>query len=422
MKKMLLLLLVFILLLHENYAQQVVFVATVFRNTTTNPCTITVQLGLDNKINSCNSNSTSGAINVVDINFKFNWNPAILNLVDVTFIPSGGKLDDPSHFSGSPADNGTPFTNATNVQNKNYAYGTFRSFNFQRSTNYCNSTINVPCGMIVPLFMATFTMDCAVSNNYSFNYNANGNNDTYIVQFIPQNGVPTNDFKEILFEIDQTRSLSDMSGKCNSDGTIKNDNSLTNNTSGNYYTNTQGAILPVHINDFIVAQQGQYNLLHWTTQTELFNKGFEIQKKVNDEFKTIAFVFSKAEGGNSNIPLAYSYKDMGALPGQTIYYRLKMISDLGMASYSEVRSVKRLQSPQVKVFPNPSVGWLNIILPEESMQYDIQIVDYMGRMVRAFHNIRQPFLHVADLPRGFYQVLVTHRQTGNRSVEKLIVQ
>lgn len=71
-------------------------------------------------------------------------------------------------------------------------------------------------------------------------------------------------------------------------------------------------------------------LLHWTTETETTNQGFEIQKSNGGEFITIAFV----EGaGTTEVEHDYYYYD-SVSDTTANYFRLKQISFNGSVKFS----------------------------------------------------------------------------------------
>jgi hypothetical protein len=259
----------------QSFSQQVNFVSTSFYNSTT--CEVTIQVGLQRKDGGCGN-----SVKIAAVDFAVQWSSDLL-LVSSAFIPSGAKLDQSDFLSSVGPDNGypqidvSPFTgNAVTTYNKG-ASGTYKSYQFRRSTNQCNNIISLECGMVVPFFTATFKLaNCANANQYSFTYNntAGANNSNYIAEFITNlNTAPSNSNKEILIYSSQTASFDDVSGNCNS-GTINNVSVLSANISSNNFINTYGAILPLAL-DYFKARQKRPNGLHYMnsiTQNTLLNE------------------------------------------------------------------------------------------------------------------------------------------------------
>lgn len=78
--------------------------------------------------------------------------------------------------------------------------------------------------------------------------------------------------------------------------------------------------------------------IKWITSSEKNNRGFYIQRKIGNEWKNIAFIFSAADSGNSTSELAYEYRDTNSQKRIT-NYRLQQIDIHGVVSYSEIFTV-----------------------------------------------------------------------------------
>lgn len=399
---------------------QVNFITTVFYNSSNN--TISVQVGLRRE----NPQNCAGIIAIAEVDFEMQWS-ADVRLQSSWFIPTDGKLDASDYLSGGSADNGLPdpFPGTNGTRPNTIGTETYQTFAFHRSTNLCANTIQIECGQIAPLFYASFELTVPANfNQYSFIYdNANGaNNSNYIVEFNDDNAAPSNTNKEILFVTSKTKSLSDLSGNsCNADGTIKNTNTAAL-VGSPAYTNTYGAILPAIINLFDVKKQGTQTILNWSTSVEELNKGFEIQRKVNSHFETIGFMNSKATQGFSSQLLNYSFTDDEQFPAKTVYYRLKLIGFNGQEAYSEVRVMRNAGKLQTLIYPNPSAGDLQVVLPQNTGINMIELTDYSGKRIRVWEKYNSPVLNISNLPKGLFIFTITNLQTSERTVEKIIVQ
>ena len=120
--------------------------------------------------------------------------------------------------------------------------------------------------------------------------------------------------------------------------------------------------LPVELISFTASLQGKGVILNWTTQTEVQNYGFEVErlqdyssnggKRLND-WEKIGFVQGQ---GNSNAPKEYSFTDNNLLFGK-YYYRLKQIGTDGSYEYSSEVEVATGKIPEGFVleqnYPNP---------------------------------------------------------------------
>ena len=145
------------------------------------------------------------------------------------------------------------------------------------------------------------------------------------------------------------------------------------------------APLPVTMFDLEGERAGKVNRLHWTTLTEVNNKGFEVQRSPDGiRFGSLRFVVSKAKDNNSQSPIAYEYIDENPLPA-TNYYRLMQTDIDGKTTYSNVVAIKGDKTPQVvitNIYPIPAKDNLQlVILSPASLQVGITITDLAGRNI-----------------------------------------
>jgi len=125
---------------------------------------------------------------------------------------------------------------------------------------------------------------------------------------------------------------------------------FTPNISGNPIE----APLPVNISKFEADGRDSFIQLSWITETELNNKGFEIQRsqKEGSEFNTIGWVDGH---GNTSMPVTYTFQDKKVSPGVKYYYRLKQV-DLDNKETFTIIKWAELQSSGNALFrisPNP---------------------------------------------------------------------
>jgi Secretion system C-terminal sorting domain len=133
-------------------------------------------------------------------------------------------------------------------------------------------------------------------------------------------------------------------------------------------------------------------------------------------------VNSKATHGFSSQLLNYSFNDNEQFSGKTVYYRLKLISYGGQEAYSEVRVMRNAGKLQTLIYPNPSAGNLQIVLPQYTGANTIELTDYSGKIIRVWKKYNAPVLNISNLPKGLFTFVITNLQTAERTVEKIIVQ
>jgi hypothetical protein len=175
--------------------------------------------------------------------------------------------------------------------------------------------------------------------------------------------------------------------------------------------------LPVHFKSFSAARTTSSNVsISWTTASEQNSKGFNVQKNVGGEWKTIAFVPSQAKDGSSTYDLNYSYRDVNTEKGIS-QYRIQQVDLNGKFAFTDIRAIRgEGTAGKVIIYPNPSVdGKLNILFDDNSSVRDVYINDMQGRIT---NNI----LVIDRLTSGLYTIKITNRNTAASSVEKVVVK
>jgi hypothetical protein len=160
----------------------------------------------------------------------------------------------------------------------------------------------------------------------------------------------------------------------------------------------------------------------WTTASEQNSKGFNVQKNVGGEWKTIAFVPSQALGGNSSYDINYSFKDANSEKGIT-QYRVQQVDLDGKFAYTDIRAIRGEGAVgKIVVYPNPSVdGKVNVVFEDNTVR-DIQVNDMQGKIIRSYRGVTNNILVIERLTSGFYTIKITNRNTAASSVEKVVVK
>lgn len=186
------------------------------------------------------------------------------------------------------------------------------------------------------------------------------------------------------------------------------------------------AALPVSLSNFSTkVTPSNVISLAWTTSSEIVNKGFSIERQTNSangKYESIGFVASKAPGGNSQTPLYYSFTDEMPSASATNFYRLAQQDLDGKISYSEVRSVKLGKETVTMLFPNPSNGVVNISRTNNGKKMNIIVVDLSGRIISQINGITDSNYSLKNLRPGVYNIKMTYPETGEQSVQKVVVQ
>lgn len=138
-------------------------------------------------------------------------------------------------------------------------------------------------------------------------------------------------------------------------------------------------LLPVHWLDFQATKLNTSTQLDWTTDEEINNLGFEVQRLTNGQiYENIGWV---AANPVSNLINRYQFIDVTPKRG-TNYYRLKQIDLDGNFDYSPVRWVI-FQNPNfsVVITPIPAKDFLDIEIQTLAPSSQFKIIDLSGRVV-----------------------------------------
>ncbi|MGZ3864426.1 MAG: T9SS type A sorting domain-containing protein [Bacteroidia bacterium] len=143
--------------------------------------------------------------------------------------------------------------------------------------------------------------------------------------------------------------------------------------------------LPISLLSFSAVPDGNKKVdLNWTTQTEVNNKYFTVERSADGQnFTELENVTSKAPHGNSNKKLTYKLTDHSPLSGVS-YYRLKQTDYNGKSeSFNTVNVSLSNAGIQFMVYPNPNSGEFKADFSGIENNHEVQItmVDVHGKLV-----------------------------------------
>ncbi|HLF45649.1 MAG TPA: T9SS type A sorting domain-containing protein [Chitinophagaceae bacterium] len=191
------------------------------------------------------------------------------------------------------------------------------------------------------------------------------------------------------------------------------------------FPSSQCGALPVNFRSLTASRINRANvLLKWETTTEINNSGFTVQRNIdNYNWESVSFIPTQAQGGNSNIPLTYTFNDLNSNTGMT-QYRIKQQDKDGKISLSRISAVRgEAQKTKTIVYPNPVTnGHFNVVFEDKERTYDISLTDMNGRTLKQWKAVTNNTLRIENLGTGMYLLKVITRETGNQSFEKIIVQ
>lgn len=199
---------------------------------------------------------------------------------------------------------------------------------------------------------------------------------------------------------------------------------------GTFSITASGVALPVSLADFTGHQEGNVNVLQWTTATESNNAGFEVQRSADGAgFSTLAKVTTKANNGNSSTTLNYSFVDQKPLGGDN-FYRLKQVDRDGKYSYSDVVTLKSRASEVeiTSLFPNPAKTEVTLVLTAPAAErISLVVTDLTGKVVMQqaetlVRGSNQLKLQVQQLASGTYLLKAICANGCETQVQRLVKQ
>jgi hypothetical protein len=206
------------------------------------------------------------------------------------------------------------------------------------------------------------------------------------------------------------------------------------NNTGSYTCNvvnsTPTSTLPVKLVSFDATLVGNAVNCKWTTENEINNNHFELERSFDgNTFTTVAIIFG-AEN-TTNVKNAYAYADKSASiqNRNIIYYRIKQVDNDGKYTYSYITAVKMSSTltQSIQVSPNPFVE--SLLIKFESAETGngiIKIQSITGQsmatkntMVNKGSNSLQ-FDNLNGLSKGVYvaQLSVNGKVVSNQKVIK----
>jgi len=187
-----------------------------------------------------------------------------------------------------------------------------------------------------------------------------------------------------------------------------------------------GSALPVTLTDFSVIRLSKLNVrLDWQTQAEQNNKGFEIERRLEQEtsFSGIGFMPSQSVNGNSTAVLNYLYNDVNEYTGIS-YYRLKQVDLDDRAVYSAIKAIKGLGGTAITVllWPNPNQGQFTIKIEGIAQPSSAFIIDINGRVIQRIPTVSNTAVSIHGLSAGAYTIFIPDVFGNGKSFkEKVLV-
>jgi len=148
-------------------------------------------------------------------------------------------------------------------------------------------------------------------------------------------------------------------------------------------------IIPVELSSFTASLVNYTVLLNWTTETELNNLGFEVQRKLiqNNSVSDWAAIGFKEGQGSTTEPQFYSFNDdVSGMSASSFSYRLKQVDYDGSFEYSKEVAVENSTLPDKyslsQNYPNPfnPSTTIEFALPQKEF-VKLKVYDVLGNEV-----------------------------------------
>ena len=185
-------------------------------------------------------------------------------------------------------------------------------------------------------------------------------------------------------------------------------------------------VLPVELLYFEAQVEADGMLvINWATAIEINNDYFTIEMSMNGkDWKAIEEVKG---AGNSDVAIAYTWKEADVQATGTVYYRLKQTDFDGSFTYSSIESVQFKEAATaaytVNVYPNPATEYVVI----EGLQADaapqLMLVNMQGQSIQIQGSDEGASTRVdipTYLPAGTYGLVI--QQGGQVQTQQLVIQ
>lgn len=159
-----------------------------------------------------------------------------------------------------------------------------------------------------------------------------------------------------------------------------------------------GVILPMNLLGFHASQVEEGVLLDWTSKSESYNLGFEIEHSANgSDWNYLGFTDEYEQEDEH-----YSYTYIHTSPSSTNYYRLKQTDIDGRIEYSDrVAAFFRNGDEHIQLFPTPTQSILRVVGLPPARNLAFEVTDGTGRvLIQSVFSTEQ--IDISKLSSGVY--------------------
>ena len=175
---------------------------------------------------------------------------------------------------------------------------------------------------------------------------------------------------------------------------------------------SQGA-LPLEWQDVRVFNKGDHHIIQWQTLREVNVSHFVVERMLEGDasFQALPDIVSANSSGGP--PNKYDKKDEEVETHGLYIYRVKQVDFDGRFSYSPYVTIKRSQSKQIELYPNPTRNQSMVqISLEQEADVHITIYDVHGRQIKVVCDQKLPagtndvHVDVSEMASGPYTMKV----------------
>jgi len=187
--------------------------------------------------------------------------------------------------------------------------------------------------------------------------------------------------------------------------------------------------LPVELISFTGYNNGEINVLDWTTASEKNTLKFEVERRTSTS-NGFVYIGEKPAAGFSNTTLNYTLNDLYPSIGDN-YYRLKIIDADGSVDYSPTILITNKDNITytdliTKIYPNPANQILFIDYQSANQsKIKLKVFDALGQEIlsnnlNTIKGNQQFKLDVYTLANGVYIINIQDENTGKISQTKFV--
>lgn len=180
----------------------------------------------------------------------------------------------------------------------------------------------------------------------------------------------------------------------------------TGGASSNFYIEVDNncrpcnTLLPVKFSNLSANCSSKGTSLSWSTESELNNDYFVIEKSTNGE--TFDAIGTIKGAGNSSSTLNYKYNDLGITSLGVTYYRIKQVDFDGTSAYSDLVYINCKEQLKPGFYPNPFSNSIQLKNINES-NLTVNIFSSDSRLVKTLFNIDgNALISLDNLKTGLY--------------------